>query len=57
MIEPIQGDLGWHVISGRDLLDLLRRVADGEAADLVYAEAWANAIHENTASQLPEEGS
>jgi hypothetical protein len=38
--------LGWHVISGEDLLALLRRAAAGEDPDLLYAEAWANADHE-----------
>ena len=39
-------NLGWHVISGEQLLEMLRRVAAGESPDLVYAEAWANATHE-----------
>ena len=39
-------DLGWHVISGDTLLDLLRRAAAGEEPDLLYAEEWANADHE-----------
>lgn len=38
--------LGWHVISGERLLELLRRAAAGENADLLYAEEWANADHE-----------
>ena len=38
--------LGWHVISGEQLLAMLRRVAGGENPDLVYAEEWANAEHE-----------
>lgn len=38
--------LGWHVIAGEDLLAALRRCAAGEAADLVYAEIWANSDHE-----------
>lgn len=42
MAEP----LGWHVIAGEHLLELLRRVRDGEDPDLVYAEEWANAEHE-----------
>jgi hypothetical protein len=37
---------GWHVISAQDLLTALRRCADGENPDLVYAELWANAEHE-----------
>lgn len=39
-------ELGWHTISGKHLLDTLRRVEAGEPADLVYAELWANAEHE-----------
>lgn len=38
--------LGWHVISGEELLAALRRVALGESANLVYAELWVNAKHE-----------
>jgi hypothetical protein len=37
--------MGWHVISGEDLMVMLRRVEIGERPDLVYAEYWANAIH------------
>lgn len=43
---PARVPLGWHVISGEDLLQALRRCADGEHPDLVYAELWANAGHE-----------
>lgn len=35
--------LGWHAISGEDLLAALRRCENGEKADLVYAELYANA--------------
>lgn len=38
--------LGWHVISGEGLLELLRRANAGEDPDLLFAEAWANAEHE-----------
>jgi hypothetical protein len=38
--------LGWWVISGEALLDLLRRAAAGEDADALYAEEYANAGHE-----------
>lgn len=38
--------LGWHVISGEDLLRMLRRVAAGEDPNMVYAEEYANADHE-----------
>jgi len=40
-------DLGWHVIAGDHLLDSLRRVAAGENPDIVYAELWANAGHDD----------
>jgi hypothetical protein len=39
-------DLGWWAISGEGLLAMLRRVADGEDPDLVYAEEYANCDHE-----------
>jgi hypothetical protein len=38
-----EANLGWWVISGEDFLRDLRRVAEGENPDLVYAEAYANA--------------
>ena len=38
--------LGWHVISGEHLLECLQRVENGEKADLVFAELWANAERE-----------
>ena len=38
--------LGWHVVSGEDLLAMLHRAADGEDPDMVYMEEWANAEHE-----------
>lgn len=38
--------LGWHVIHGSDLLAALHEVEQGEPADMVYAELWANADHE-----------
>lgn len=41
--------LGWHVISGEHLLELLQRVEAGEKADLVFAELWANAEREDVA--------
>lgn len=40
-------DLGWHVISGEHLLEVLRRAAEGENPDLVFAEIWANAERED----------
>ena len=42
--------LGWHVISGEDLLAMLRRVAEGEDPDMVYAEEYVNAEHERVES-------
>lgn len=39
--EP-QRALGWWSIRGEALLAMLRRVADGEDPDLVYAEEYAN---------------
>jgi len=39
-------DLGWDVIAGEDFLALLRRAADGEDPDLLYAEWYANAERE-----------
>lgn len=38
--------MGWHVISGEDLLASLRRCTAGEDADVVMAELWANADHD-----------
>ena len=40
--------LGWWVISGEDLLDLLRRANAGEDPDFLYAEEYANAEIEET---------
>ena len=36
-------DLGWWLVSGEDLLAVLRRVAGGDDPDLVFAECYANA--------------
>jgi hypothetical protein len=36
-------ELGWWLVSGEDLLGVLRRVASGEDPDLVFAECYANA--------------
>lgn len=35
-------DLGWWAISGEHLLSALRRAADGEDPDMLYAELYAN---------------
>jgi len=34
--------LGWWAISGAALIESLRRAADGENPDLLYAELYAN---------------
>lgn len=39
-------DLGWWVVSGGNLLSMLRRAHDGEDPDLIYAEEYANSDHE-----------
>jgi len=39
--------MGWWVISGEALLEMLRRARDGEDPDLIYAEEYANAGHEH----------
>lgn len=36
------GTLGWWAISGEALLEMLRRVSNGEDPDMVYAEEYAN---------------
>jgi hypothetical protein len=38
--------LGWWCISGDALLEMLRRCAQGEDPDLVYAEEYANSHHQ-----------
>lgn len=38
--------LGWHVIAGTHLLDLLRACAAGADPDMVMVELWANGEHE-----------
>lgn len=38
--------LGYHVLPGTLLLECLRRCENGESADLVFAELWANGDHE-----------
>jgi hypothetical protein len=40
--------LGWHAISGEEILEMLRRVAAGEDPDLVYMEAYVNADRHET---------
>jgi hypothetical protein len=41
-LRDSRNDLGWWVISGEMLMELLRRAAGGEDVDLLYAEAYAN---------------
>ena len=38
--------LGWWSISGEGLLDMMRRCANGEDPDHVYAEEYANSDRE-----------
>lgn len=38
--------MGWWVISGEQLMELLVRVASGEDPDAVYLEHYANSEHE-----------
>ena len=45
--QPEPPPLGWHVISGEDLLDMLRCAHNGDDPDMLYAELWANADHEH----------
>lgn len=40
---PPPTNLGWHVISGEQLMELLRRAHEGEDPDLLYVEEYANA--------------
>lgn len=37
-------DLGWWVIHSEEILEMLNRVQNGESADLVFAELWANGV-------------
>lgn len=39
---PSERNLGWWVMSGGDFLFALRRAANGEDPDLIYAEQYAN---------------
>lgn len=38
--------LGWWVIEGESLMDMLRRCHEGEDPDAVYAEEYANSEHD-----------
>jgi hypothetical protein len=51
-VDADEDALGWHTISGVHLLDCLRRCEHGEKADLVYAELWANADHEDFTDEM-----
>lgn len=47
MRRPSSADrLGWWVVSGENLLAMLRRAYDGEDPGLIYAEEYANSDHE-----------
>lgn len=39
-------DLGWWVLSGDNLLAMLRRAHGGEDPDLILTEEYANCDHE-----------
>lgn len=39
-------DLGWWVVSGENLLDLLRRAHAGEDPEMLYIEEYVNSEHE-----------
>lgn len=41
------GKPSWWAISGDTLMDMLRRAHAGEDPDLLYAEHYANADHED----------
>jgi hypothetical protein len=41
-LVPDPKSLGWWAISGEALLAALRRAAEGENPDIVYAELYAN---------------
>lgn len=46
-------ELGWWVIPGEALLDLLRRAHAGEDPDALYVEEYANASHERPGEDRP----
>lgn len=46
-LDTLPTNMGWHVISGEHLLELLRRARAGEEPSLIYAEAYANAEHKD----------
>lgn len=35
-------DLGWWVVHGEEILEMLNAVADGNQPDIVFAEFYAN---------------
>jgi hypothetical protein len=39
--------LGWWVISGEALMEMLQEVKDGGDVDLIYMEHYANSDHEH----------
>lgn len=43
----------WWVIDGAALMDMLRRVRDGETPDVVYAEQYANSDIETPTDEDP----
>lgn len=44
MSESVPQHLGWWTIAGESLMELLQRVEQGETAEAVYMEAYANSV-------------
>lgn len=51
--ETLEAGLGWDVLPGEFLLELLRRAHAGEDPDLLYAEVYANAEREQMEGDEP----
>jgi hypothetical protein len=49
-VDLVATDLGWWTMSGEALMEMMRRCYNGEDPDLVYAEEYANAEHEEEVS-------
>jgi hypothetical protein len=52
--ETEEDPLGFFVISGRDLMEALKRCERGEKADLVLMEIYANGTHEEVSGEPDE---
>jgi hypothetical protein len=45
--KQVSGEgLGWWVIAGEAMIEMLRRAAGGEDPDMIYTEEYANSEHE-----------